>query len=319
MEPATLIDSHCHLDLDAYGAERESVIARARAAGISRMVLIGQWASPKAAANSKAADTRGMLGTPSISAEAKGEAREAEASGAAAQTSDAGEAETRGAAGEPGGLWQVRETLALAASEPSIFSATAGVHPHDAAFATEEDWAGLAALCARPEVVAVGECGLDFHYDRSPRPAQRELFVRQLELARSLGKPVVVHTREADRETAGLLRAHLGPEGGVIHCFTSDWDAARAYLDLGLFISLSGVITFKSAEATREAAGKIPLDRLLIETDAPFLAPVPLRGKRNEPALVVHTARKLAELRGMPFEQIAGATSNNARRALRLP
>ncbi len=199
------------------------------------------------------------------------------------------------------------------------FSATAGVHPHDAAFATAQDWDGLAALCARPEVVAVGECGLDFHYDRSPRPAQREQFVRQLALASALGKPVVVHTREADRETAELLRAHLGPAGGVVHCFTSDWAAARAYLDLGLFISLSGVITFKSAEATREAAAKAPLDRLLVETDAPFLAPVPLRGKRNEPALVVHTARKLAELRGLAFEELARATSSNARRALRLP
>ena len=214
---------------------------------------------------------------------------------------------------------QVRETLALARSEPALFSATAGVHPHDAAFATEADWRELEQICAEPDVVAVGECGLDFHYDKSPRDAQRDQFARQLELAKKLAKPVVVHSREADVETADLLRKHLGPEGGVIHCFTSDWTAARAYLDLGMHISFSGVLTFKTAEALRDAAAKIPLERLLVETDAPFLAPVPMRGKRNEPALVVHTAKRLAELRGVSFEAIAEATAANARRALRLP
>jgi TatD DNase family protein len=271
----TLIDAHCHLDLDAFGAERGAVIARAREANLSRMVLIGQWAAPQ-----------------------KGD-------------EDGNE--------DRSGLWQARETLSLAKSEPAIFSATVGVHPHDAAFATDADWSELAALCALPELVAVGECGLDYHYMRSPKEAQREQFARQLELAKALGKPVVVHSREADQETAEILRAHLGPEGGVIHCFTSDWAAARAYLELGLHISFSGVVTFKTAEATRDAAAQIPLDRILVETDAPFLAPVPMRGKRNEPALVVHTARKLAEVRGISFEEVAEATSANARRALRLP
>ena len=265
----SLIDSHCHLDAETYGAARDEVIARAQAAEISRMVLIGQWAAPRSEAES--------------------------------------------------GLWSARETLSLARTNPALFSATAGVHPHDAAFATAADWAELARLCAEPDLVAVGECGLDFHYDRSPRDSQREQFEHQLKLATALNKPVVVHSREADAETAEILRAHLGPAGGVIHCFTSDWAAARAYLDLGLHISLSGVITFKSAEATRDAAARIPLDRLMVETDAPFLAPIPFRGKRNEPALVVHTARKLAEIRGVSLEEISEATSANARRALRLP
>jgi TatD DNase family protein len=268
---ATLIDSHCHLDLDAFGAERDAVIARAREANLSRMVLIGQWAAPKEGHEDRS------------------------------------------------GLWQARETLSLAKREPAIFSCTAGVHPHDAAFATDADWTELAELCALPELVAVGECGLDYHYMRSPKEAQREQFAKQLELAKTLRKPVVVHSREADQETAEILRAHLGPEGGVIHCFTSDWSAARAYLDLGMHISFSGVVTFKTAEATRNAAAKIPLEKILVETDAPFLAPVPLRGKRNEPALVVHTAKKLAEVRGISFEEVAEATSANARRVLRLP
>ncbi len=295
---ATLIDSHCHLDLDAYGAERDAVIARAREAGLSRMVLIGQWAEIRTPGGESAEQPAGA----------------AHQAGAGAGR---GVAAGRGAAAD--GLWQARETIALARSAPGMFSATAGVHPHDAARASESDWRALEQLCAEPDLVAVGECGLDYHYLRSPKQSQRERFAAQLELAKRLRKPVVVHSREADAETAELLRAHLGPEGGVIHCFTSDWSAARAYLELGMHISLSGVLTFKSAAATQEAARQIPLDRLLVETDAPFLAPVPLRGKRNEPALVVHTARKLAELKGVSFEAIAEATSENARRALRLP
>jgi TatD DNase family protein len=218
-----------------------------------------------------------------------------------------------------GAMEGLRETLVLAASDPAYFSATAGVHPHDAADATDADFAELRRLCATPEVVAVGECGLDYHYDRSPREAQKARFAQQIALAAELDKPVVVHTREADDDTGALLHAGLGGSGGVIHCFTGDWAAARRYLDLGLYISLSGVLTFRNAEALRDAAARIPLDRLLVETDAPFLAPVPHRGKRNEPAHVRVTASCLAGLRGVPLERIAEATSANARRALRLP
>ena len=174
-------------------------------------------------------------------------------------------------------------------------------------------------MCAQSSVVAVGECGLDFHYDRSPRDVQRAVFVRQLRLAKKLNKPAVIHTREADLETADILAAELGPAGGVIHCFTSDWTAAQRYLALGMSLSFSGVLTFKNAEAVREAAQRAPLDRIMVETDCPFLAPIPHRGKRNEPAYVALTAARLAELRGLPPDELALATTGNARRALRLP
>jgi len=220
---------------------------------------------------------------------------------------------------EGAGMAAARDALALAARDRSFFSATAGVHPHDAARATEADFAELATICAESSVVAVGECGLDFHYDRSPRDAQREVFVRQLRLAKQLGKPVVVHTREADVETAEILKAELGSDGGVIHCFTSDWTAAERYLALGMSLSFSGVLTFKSAEAVRDAARRAPIDRILVETDCPFLAPIPHRGKRNEPAFVALTAARLAELRGVTLEELSLSTTGNARRALRLP
>jgi TatD DNase family protein len=215
------------------------------------------------------------------------------------------------------GQWpRAREALELSRRDPSFFSPTAGIHPHDAA---QGDFEEMEKLCAEPEIVAVGECGLDFHYDRSPRDVQRDFFVRHLRLAKALHKPVVVHTREADLETADILGRELGPDGGVVHCFTSDWAAAQRYLALGMYISFSGVLTFRNAEALRDAAAKAPLDRILVETDCPFLAPVPHRGKRNEPAYVALTAARLAELRGLPPAELARATSENARRALRLP
>ncbi|HET7787230.1 MAG TPA: TatD family hydrolase [Myxococcales bacterium] len=217
------------------------------------------------------------------------------------------------------GMAGAREAVELARTDRSFFSATAGIHPHDAAQVVEGDFAELRRICEEPEVVAVGECGLDFHYDRSPRPLQRDVFVRQIRLARELGKPLVVHTREADVETAEILARELGPDRGVIHCFTSDWTAAQRYLALGMYLSFSGVVTFRNAEAVREAARKAPLDRLLVETDCPFLAPVPHRGKRNEPAYVALTAAELARLRGVASEELALATTANARRALRLP
>jgi len=225
---------------------------------------------------------------------------------------------------EPGtaarsGMAAARDALELARTDPTFFSATAGIHPHDAGRATAADLAELEELCHDPAVVAVGECGLDYHYDRSPREVQRERFVEQIRLARKLRKPLVVHTREADQDTAALLERELGPESGVIHCFTGDWAAAQRYLALGLHLSLSGVLTFKTAEALRDAAARIPLERLLIETDCPFLAPIPFRGQRNEPAHVAVTAARLAELRQIPLAKVEEATCENARRVLRLP
>ena len=212
-----------------------------------------------------------------------------------------------------------RDAIDLASTDRSFFSATAGIHPHDAGRATADDLRHLETLCRDPACVAVGECGLDYHYDRSPREVQREVFAAQARLAKALGTPLVVHTREADLDTASILERELGPAGGVIHCFTGDWTAAQRYLALGLYVSLSGVLTFKAADALREAAARIPLDRLLVETDCPFLAPVPHRGKRNEPAFVRYTAARLAELRGIPVAEVEQATTANARRALHLP
>jgi TatD DNase family protein len=220
------------------------------------------------------------------------------------------------------GQWpmaKARAAVDFAKGDRTFFSPTAGIHPHDAAQASEKNFTELEDLCGDPDVVAVGECGLDFHYDRSPRDVQREVFTRQLRLAKTLRKPVVVHTREADVETAEILAGELGPAGGVIHCFTSDWTAAQRYLALGMYLSFSGVLTFRNADAVREAAQKAPLDRILVETDCPFLAPVPHRGKRNEPAWVALTAARLAELRGLQLAEIERATTENSRAALRLP
>ena len=217
------------------------------------------------------------------------------------------------------GMAAARDALDLARSDRSFLSATAGIHPHDAARATPADLRELESIAREPECVAVGECGLDYHYDRSPRDVQRELFAAQVRLAKALRKPLVVHTREADLDTAAILERELGPDGGVIHCFTGDWTAAQRYLALGMHVSLSGVLTFRAADALRDAAARIPLDRLLVETDCPFLAPVPHRGKRNEPAYVRLTAERLAEVRGLPLAQVEAATTENARRALRLP
>ena len=182
----------------------------------------------------------------------------------------------------------------------------------------EEDWARHEALARDPRVAAVGETGLDFHYDHSPRPVQEAAFRRSLAIARDAGKPVVVHVREADEACVRVLREEgVPPAGGVIHCFTGDASAARAYLDLGLFVSVAGVLTFKTAEPIRDAVRIVPRDRLLVETDCPFLAPIPHRGKRNEPAWVVETARKVAEVWGTTLDEVARVTTENARTLFR--
>jgi TatD DNase family protein len=191
--------------------------------------------------------------------------------------------------------------------------ATVGVHPHEAAKFIPETYATLRTLASHPKVVALGEIGLDFHYDFSPRDIQREVFIRQLELARDLALPVIIHTREAWDETMQILRVHWsGP--GILHCFTGDPAQAEEALAMGFHLAYGGVITFKTAENVRESARITPDDRLLIETDAPFLAPIPYRGKRNEPAMMTETLKKLAEVRGTTPELIAELTASNFER-----
>jgi TatD DNase family protein len=200
---------------------------------------------------------------------------------------------------------------------PFIY-ATIGVHPHDASKATEETYARLRDLAQHPKVLAIGEIGLDYHYDFSPRDVQREVFDRQLEIATLAGKPIVIHTREAWEDTMAQITSL--PHGGIMHCFTGDESQARQALALGFHLSFGGVLTFPKAESVREAARITPDDRLLVETDCPYLAPVPHRGKRNEPAFVVETARRLAVERGTTIDAIAEVTSRNFRSlCLRVP
>lgn len=252
-----LIDSHAHLDFEDYRADLDAVIARARAAGVGRVVLIGLWRASN----------------------------------------------------------QFGNALELATAQPDYFAATVGIHPHECAKVPEEDWRLMEQAAKDPRVVGVGETGLDFHYDLSPREVQEASFRRSIAAARAAGKPVVVHVREADEACARVLAEEgVPPSGGVIHCFTGDWSRAKAYLDLGLYLSVAGVVTFKTADDLRDAVRQAPRDRLLIETDCPFLAPVPFRGKRNEPAHVAYTAAKVAELWGTSVEEVGEVTSANARR-----
>lgn len=201
--------------------------------------------------------------------------------------------------------------LEVAAAHPQFLSPTLGVHPHEAARAREEDLVALERFCARPEVRAVGEAGLDYYYEHSAREAQAQVMRRQCALARTLNKPLVVHVRDAHEDCEAILREE-GIRRGIIHCFTGDTTAARRYLDLGFHLSLSGVVTYKKTEALQAAVQFAPLERLLVETDSPYLAPVPHRGRKNEPAHVVETARKVAELKGVSLEEVAETTTANA-------
>ncbi len=197
-----------------------------------------------------------------------------------------------------------------------FFYASIGVHPHDAAKATAETYTRLAELQQHPKVVAVGEIGLDYHYDHSPRDVQRAVFVEQMRLARDAKMPIIIHTREAWKDTCDLLQQHWADSGlgGIIHCFSEGPMEAAQAVALGFHISFGGIVTFPKATAIHDAARQVPADRLLIETDAPFLAPVPKRGKRNEPGFIVETARRLAELRGVTPDEIAQTTAGNFRR-----
>ncbi len=250
----TLADSHCHLDDEQFDADRDAVVKRALAAGVSLMIAIGTGQGP-----------------PDLEA-----------------------------------------GLRLAERFPFVY-ATVGVHPHDAAKATEETFARLRELAEHPKVVAIGEIGLDYHYDFSPRDTQRAVFARQLEIAAACGKPIVIHTREAWPDTMAALLP-LAPASGIMHCFTGGPAQAREALDAGLHLAFGGVLTFPQADQVREAARFAPLDRLLMETDCPYLAPLPHRGKRNEPAFLVETARRLAAECGRPLEEIAEITTRNLER-----
>ena len=204
---------------------------------------------------------------------------------------------------------EVDRAVRVAERYPQVF-ATVGVHPHDAGKVTPKTFDDLRALAANPKVIAFGEVGLDYHYDHAPREVQRDVFIEQLRLARDLRLPVIIHTREAWPDTITILRERWqGP--GILHCFTGDSAQAREGLDLGFSLAFGGVLTFNTAAALREAAAIVPDDRLLVETDAPFLAPIPWRGKRNEPSFIVETVRKLAEVRGVTPEHIAAVTSHN--------
>jgi TatD DNase family protein len=254
-----MIDSHCHLDPQYFGADRGEVLARARAAGVQAFVCVG-------------------VGR---------------------------------------GLEAAREAVALAAAEPDVF-ATVGVHPHDVAGMQESDWPDLEELARRPRVVGIGETGLDYYYDHSPREAQQAAYRRFVAMARAARLAVVSHVRDAHAEAAAILREERAGDG-VIHCFSGGVADARAYLDLGQYLSFSGILTFKNAGDIREAAAFAPLERILIETDAPYLAPVPHRGRKNEPAYIAETLAALAALRGLSAAEVDAATSANTRRLFGLP
>ena len=204
------------------------------------------------------------------------------------------------------------DIIATADRNPDVW-ATVGVHPHEADAHPDLGCAALVEAAAHPRVVAIGECGLDYFYDKSDRAAQRERFAAHIEAARATGLPLVVHTRNAEEDTAAMLVEAVGKGGvtGVLHCFTSSADLARTALGIGFFISLSGIVTFKNARDLQDVAKFVPADRLLVETDSPFLAPVPNRGKTCEPAFVTDTAAFVANLRDEPIEQLAASTTAN--------
>jgi TatD DNase family protein len=248
-----ITDTHAHVFYDRFDADREAVLERARAAGVTRMVLVGT---------------------------------DVESS---------------------------RQCFELAARHPGVLYPTAGIHPHDASRSDEAARAEIESLCRRPDCVAVGETGIDHYRHLSPRDAQLDNFRWHLRLARELDKPVIVHCREAHEDTLELLRERRGVRG-VMHCYTYGERELPPYLELGLHISFSGVVTYPKNELNRAAARAVPLDRLLVETDCPYLAPQSKRGSRNEPALVREVLETLATVRGEGFDQLARATSDNAAR-----
>ena len=255
------LDSHCHLDDSDFAADREEVIARASAAGLGTMMVIGG------------------AGGPDVMAAA----------------------------------------LEIAESHERIYAA-AGIHPHEAIQAREEHYNQIRQFALRKKFLAVGEIGLDYHYDHSPRDVQQKVFIRQLDLARELRLPIVIHCREAWADLAAIIQEHWQSAGlgGILHCFGGERDDAFKFLDWGFLVSFAGNVTFKKAENLREVARQVPVDRLLTETDCPYLAPVPHRGKRNEPAYVVETTRTLAGLHSLSVEEMARQVTENFQRFFRL-
>lgn len=221
------------------------------------------------------------------------------------------------------------------ATEYDFIYATTGIHPLEAAKATDADFAQLEQLARAPKVIACGEIGLDYYYDHSPRDIQKDVFIRQMEIARAAKLPIIIHCRASEKnedkgdapngdawqDCLSLIEQHWKPTGlgGILHCFTSTWPHAKRALDMGFLISFAGNITFPKAQQIRDSAKEVPVDRILIETDCPFLAPVPYRGKRNEPAYVIEVARQLAELKGISPEEIGAQITQNFLRFFSLP
>jgi TatD DNase family protein len=209
-------------------------------------------------------------------------------------------------------------SVALADKYSGIYAAV-GMHPHDAKEMHEADYKQLERWTTHPKVVAIGEIGLDYHYDLSPRPVQKEVFLRQLDIARKTGKPFVVHEREAHADTLEIIRTAARGLNGVFHCFSGSVETAREYLNMGFYISVAGPVTFPKSVKTKEVAKFVPLDRLLIETDSPYLTPHPYRGRRNEPAHVRLVAEEIARLRNLTLEELGAATTANVRHLFAIP
>jgi TatD DNase family protein len=254
------IDSHAHLEMEQFDADREQMIVRAREAGVEKILAIGSGTGP------------GSLDC----------------------------------------------AIQLAEKYDFIY-ASIGIHPHEAKLATDAAFRELERLAKQPKVIAWGEIGLDYFYDHSPREVQQRVFLQQLELAKAAKLPIVLHCRPSENsenaweDCLALLEAQWVPSrlGGILHCFTGTWTHAQRALEMGFMISFAGNITFPKAQQIRDAASQVPLERILIETDSPFLAPAPHRGKRNEPAFVKEAARQLGELRGLSTEEVGRLTADN--------
>ena len=249
---ASLIDTHCHLDMYSGEENIGTVVANAAASGISRIVTIGI------------------------------------------------------------DIASSRKAIALAAQYNSVY-ATVGIHPHNVAALHEETYEEIEKLCRQPRVVAYGEIGLDYVKEYAPKNTQLDHYAAQVDLAKNARLPLVIHDREAHNDILQILKNSAPfPDRGVMHCFSGDWDFAVKVLDLGFAISIPGVVTFGKAAMLQDVVRRIPLDRLILETDAPFLAPEPLRGRQNMPQYMLYTAQKVAELRGISLDETARATTANA-------
>lgn len=252
-----LIDSHCHLDMDAFDSDRDKVIRRARDAGIEYIINIGS-------------DREGNI-----------------------------------------------HGLKISSDYPEVYAAI-GIHPHDAKTLNEELFPEIKAWAKQPKVIAIGEIGLDYHYMHSAKEIQLDAFRKQIAIARNFGLPIIVHSREANHDTLQIIQKEASDMTGVFHCFSGDTEMARTVLNMGFYISIAGPVTFKNAVNLRKIAKFIPDDRLLIETDAPYLSPVPMRGKRNEPSFLKYTAQVISEIRGVGISDIGRITSLNAMRLFKI-